>query len=40
MVGKARGARLIFATDHTVAPNTRYESYVYALEVYREHMAY
>jgi uroporphyrinogen decarboxylase len=37
---KARGARLVFATDHSISTNTRYESYCYALEVYREHMAY
>lgn len=37
---KARGARLIFASDHSISPNTRYDSYRYALEVYREHMMY
>ncbi|MBC7236685.1 MAG: hypothetical protein H5T69_12670, partial [Chloroflexi bacterium] len=37
---KARGARLIFASDHSISPNTRYESYRYAVEVYREHMWY
>ena len=37
---KARGARLVFASDHSISPNTRYESYLYALEVYREHMHY
>ena len=37
---KARGARLIFASDHSISPNTRYESYLYALQVYREHMMY
>ena len=37
---KARGARLVFASDHSISTNTRYESYCYALEVYREHMAY
>jgi uroporphyrinogen decarboxylase len=37
---KARGARLVFASDHSISPNTRYESYLYALDVYREHMAY
>ena len=37
---KARGARLIFASDHSISPNTRYDSYRYALDVYREHMAY
>lgn len=37
---KARGARLVFASDHSISPNTRYESYLYALEIYREHMWY
>ena len=37
---KARGARLIFASDHSISPNTRYESFCYALGVYREHMFY
>jgi hypothetical protein len=37
---KARGARLVFASDHSISPNTQYESYRYALQVYREHMAY
>lgn len=37
---KARGARLVFATDHSISPNTHYDSYLYALQVYREHMLY
>jgi uroporphyrinogen decarboxylase len=37
---KARNARLVFASDHSISPNTRYESYCYALEVYRDHMLY
>jgi len=37
---KARGARLVFASDHSISPRTRYDSYRYALDVYREHMAY
>ena len=37
---KARGARLVFASDHSISTNTRYESYCYGLEVYREHMTY
>ena len=37
---KARGARLLFASDHSISTNTRYDSYLYALEVYREHMWY
>ena len=37
---KARGARLVFASDHSISTNTRYESYLYALDVYREHMRY
>ena len=37
---KARGARLVFASDHSISPNTHYDSYCYALDVYREHMYY
>jgi uroporphyrinogen decarboxylase len=37
---KSRGARLVFASDHSITPNTRYESYNYAVQVYREHMLY
>jgi len=37
---KARGARLVFASDHSISTNTRYDSYRYALDVYREHMTY
>jgi uroporphyrinogen decarboxylase len=37
---KARGARLVFASDHSISTNTQYDSYRYALDVYREHMAY
>jgi uroporphyrinogen decarboxylase len=37
---EARGARLVFASDHSISTNTRYASYCYALEVYRECMMY
>lgn len=37
---KARGARLVFASDHSISPNTHYQSYLYAVGVYREHMSY
>lgn len=37
---KARGARLVFASDHSISPNTHYDSYRYALDVYRECMWY
>jgi len=37
---KARGARLIFASDHSISTNTRYDSYRYAVDIYREHMMY
>lgn len=37
---KARGARLVFAEDHSISPNTHYDSYRCALDVYREHMMY
>ena len=37
---KQRGARLVFASDHSITTNPRYDSYLYALDVYREHMMY
>ena len=37
---KSRGARFVFASDHSISPNTRYESFCYGLQVYREHMMY
>ena len=37
---KARGARFLFGSDHSISTNTRYESYCYAVDVYREHMMY
>jgi uroporphyrinogen decarboxylase len=37
---KARGARYLFGTDHSVTPLVKYDSYCYALDVYREHAAY
>jgi hypothetical protein len=37
---KARGARLLFATDHSISPRVHYETYRYAMEVYRENMGY
>ncbi len=37
---KACNARYVFATDHSVTPLVNYDSYRYALDVYREHMEY
>jgi uroporphyrinogen decarboxylase len=37
---KGRGARYVFGTDHSVSPNVRYSDYIYARDVYREHMLY
>jgi uroporphyrinogen decarboxylase len=37
---KERGARLVFASDHSISTNTHYASYCYGLEVYREQMMY
>ena len=37
---KARGARLVFGSDHSISTRVRYDSYLYALQVYREHMLY
>ena len=37
---KAREARFVFASDHSLSTNIAYRDYRYALEVYREHMLY
>ncbi len=37
---KSRGARLIFASDHSISTRVSYQSYLYAVQVYREHMLY
>jgi uroporphyrinogen decarboxylase len=37
---KARGARWVFGSDHSISTNTSYASFQYALEVYRELMWY
>jgi uroporphyrinogen decarboxylase len=37
---KARGARFIFGSDHSLSTNIQYTDFQYALEVYREHMWY
>ena len=37
---KSRGARLVFASDHSITPTTRYETFQYAMQVYRDHMMY
>ena len=37
---KSCGARLVFATDHSISPRTDYDSYRYALDAYRACMAY
>ncbi len=37
---KARGARLVFASDHSLSTNVKYDTYRYAVDVYREHMFY
>lgn len=37
---KARGARYVFGSDHSVSTNVRYQDFQYAVEVYREHMNY
>jgi len=36
---KARGARFVFASDHSISTNTDYQDYLYTVEVYREHAA-
>ena len=37
---KARGARFIYCSDHSVSTNVDYEDFRFALDVYREHAAY
>jgi uroporphyrinogen decarboxylase len=37
---KERGARFVFASDHSLSTNIAYADYAYAVDVYREHMAY
>ncbi len=37
---KARGARLVFASDHSIPPTVRYDTYRYIVDVYRERMMY
>jgi uroporphyrinogen-III decarboxylase len=36
---KARGARLVFATDHSISPLVRYDSYRWCVEAYQKHCA-
>ena len=37
---KAHGARLVFASDHSIPPTVTYDTYRYVLDVYRERMMY
>lgn len=37
---KARGARLVFSSDHSLPPTIHYDTYRAALDAYREHMWY
>jgi len=37
---KERGARLVFASDHSIPPTVHYDTYQYVLDVYRECMFY
>jgi hypothetical protein len=37
---KARGARLVFASDHSIPPTVHYDTYQYVVQVYRERMMY
>jgi len=37
---KARGARLVFASDHSIPPTVHFETYQYIVDVYRQHMLY
>jgi len=37
---KARGARYVFQSDHSITPRVTYDSYRYAVDVYRKHMTH
>ncbi len=37
---KARGARYVFGSDHSITPLVDYHDYQFTLEIYREHMNY
>jgi len=37
---KQRGARYVYASDHSISTLVDYDSFRYALDVYREHMTY
>jgi len=37
---KQRGARLVFASDHSIPPTVRLDTYRFILDVYRQHMWY
>jgi uroporphyrinogen decarboxylase len=37
---KARGARYVYASDHSISTNVTYDSFRFAADVYREHMWY
>jgi uroporphyrinogen decarboxylase len=37
---KARGGRYVFGSDHSLTPLIAYRDYLYAVEVYREHLSY
>jgi uroporphyrinogen decarboxylase len=37
---KARGARLVFASDHSIPPTVRLETYQFIVDVYQQHMLY
>jgi len=37
---KRRGARFVYASDHSISTLVRYENFKYSIEVFREHMYY
>jgi uroporphyrinogen decarboxylase len=37
---KARGARLVFASDHSIPPTVHFDTYQFIVDVYRQHMQY
>ena len=37
---KERGARYVFGSDHSLSTNIDYGDFLFALEIYREHLRY
>ena len=37
---KDRGARFVYASDHSISTNVDYSDFLYSLDIYREHQQY